>query len=216
MKYKLSNNKGTAITEAIIILPVLLTILYGLYHVWRVSIIASHTTIAARSEMMLHSLAINGTRELNAENWIYGRVGFSDDAKFYSYMGMFPGVAPDDIEISTGVQGYEYDDSLPNVYDSMQRVMTGMASVRINVPLPGQPFLHGGSENQNYVATAMCSVNPWALSQEQFFGANLQWIDQIRSHPVPAISDGKEIDLPSFRRHVTPIKDLPANQGEDY
>ena len=206
MKNILTKNKGAAITEAIIIIPVLLTMLYGLYHVWRVSIIISDATVAARSELILHSLTLNADSKLNNPNWRYGKAGFSADAQFYSDMGMFPGVAASDILISTRSERYDYENGPPNVYDTMRSAMTGAVSVRVTVPLPGQPFLHGGQEYQDYTATATCSVNPWALNQKQFFGATLEWIDNMRVHKFPAI-----VDDPNLRRSVTPLQKLPGD-----
>ena len=199
-------NKGAAITEAIIIIPVLLTMLYGLYHVWRVSIIISDATVAARSELIVHSLTLNASSELNNPNWRYGKAGFSPDAQFYSNMGMFPGVAASDIRISTRSEEYDYENGPPNVYDTMRAAMTGAVSVRVTVPLPGQPFLHGGEEYQDYTATATCSVNPWALNQKQFFGATLEWIDKMRNHDVPA-----NVDYPNLLHNVTPLEKLPGD-----
>lgn len=206
MKCSVPNrNNGAAIMEAVIILPVLLTILYGLYHVWRVSIIISDATVAARSELILHSLSINKSSNLNNENWRYAEAGFSQDAQFYSNMGMFPGVAADNIQITPSSQRHDPENGLPNVYDVMRSVMTGSASVRVKVPLPGQPFLHGSRKKRNYTATATCSVNPWALNQKQFFGAKLEWIDGMRHHEVPVL----DVDDPTLLRHIESLEGLP-------
>ena len=209
MRHRSIKSRGSAITEAVIVMPVLLTILYGLYYVWRVSIVASHATIVARSEMMQHSLAINGESELNSENWAYvrdHRAGWSPDAQFYSGMGMFPGVPADSITMTIGRQKSDWDDSLGNVYDSMRRAMTGRAAVQVSVPLPHLPFLHGGAESPEYKAEAICSVNPWALSQEQFFGATQQWLGEMAEHP----EHSKETNR-TLLDSVTPIDALPEH-----
>lgn len=198
-------NKGAAITEAVIILPVLLTILYGLYHIWRVSIIISDTTVAARSELILHSLSINKASNLNNENWRYAKAGFSENAQFYSNMGMFPGVAAETIQITSSSQKYDPESGLLNVYDVIRSVLTGSASVQVSVPLPGKPFLHGSRKKQNYTATATCSVNPWALNQKQFFGAKLEWIDRMRHHEDPVL----DVDDPTLLRHIESLEGLP-------
>ena len=198
-------NKGAAITEAVIIMPVLLIILYGMYHFWRVSIVISDATVAARSELILHPLSINKAGNLNKENWHYAEVGFSQDAQFYSNMGMFPGVAADNIQITSSSQRYDPENGLPIVYDTMRSVMTGSASVKIKVPLPGQPFLHGGRQNQIYTATAICSVNPWALNQGQFFGATLGWIDGMVQQGVSFEKDSQTI----LRNGVKSLDGLP-------
>jgi hypothetical protein len=194
-------NKGAAITEAVIILPVLLTILYGLYYIWRVSMIISDATVAVRSEMMLHSLLINSDSTLNNENWSYGKSGFSGDAKLYSEkLGVFAGIPADKIKIFNDVQ--KIGDEIPNVYDVMRSILTDAAIIQVTVPLPEQPFLHGSE--QNYTATAICSVNPWALNQKQFFGATLNWLELMGTHPTHPI----ETDT-SLIRQTESIEGLP-------
>ena len=210
MKNESIKSKGSAITEAIIIIPVLLTILYGLYYVWRVSIIASNTTVAVRSEIMLHSLAVNSSDNLNNVNWIYGNVGFSKGAKFYcETLGMFPGVAAKDIKIDFGPQNN--NTTIPNVYDVMRKTMIGPVYVSITVPLPAlrQPFVNTGTDNQKYTARGICEVNPWALNQKQFFGATLAWVEGMRTG-IPGV-ELKE--PPTILHNVSPLEGLPQNQG---
>ena len=199
--------KGAAVTEAIIVIPVLMTLLYGVFYVWRLSIVTSAAQTAVRSEIMLHSLAVNADDTLNQEHWDYGKVGFSRDSDFYcNTLQVFPGVPAEAMTIRS--RAYTMNESLYNVYDAMRTLLTDAAYLEVSVELPPQPFVHDRLDRPVYTATGICEVNPWKLNEKQFFGALTPWIEEMRSHEHAVDIQ----DEPTVIRNgsVSPLEGLPA------
>ena len=202
---KHKKRRGAAMTEAMMVIPVLLTLVCGVFYAWRLFVITSAAQTAVRSEMMLHSLAVNASDILNRESWRYAQVGFSRNSEFYcNTLRVFPGVSADAVTISAGPDTISR--STHNVYDAMRAIMTDAARSVVEVELPAQPFLHRREERPVYRATGICAVNPWALDERQFFGALTPWIDNMRAHGMSQ----NFRDEPTILRSVTPPEGLPS------
>jgi hypothetical protein len=192
-------------TEAIIIMPVLLVILYGMFYLWRISIGVTQANITVRTEMILHSLALNSDQSVNTKGWDE-TLGFSDNADFYRDQGLFTTVDSVNIESQSdrlSLKGDStYTDKMPSL--AMRNVLVDAAVVVVKTTVSGSSLLSGSSTPQAMSTSGICAVNSWALSREQFFGAVDSWL----KYQGPAIQ-WSDNNTSNMRKNINPLKEMP-------
>jgi hypothetical protein len=224
MQRRYNRRQAAVMVEAAILTGVIMTMLMGAFYAWRLSVVAMEAKVALRSEMMMHSMAVNSNSDLNSSTWAYASAGFSDSPDFYYGVGMFEQASGDDSFLGGGAeQGSRvtltYDrpssadeTSIPDVYDVMRQVLVGAVMVNVTVDLPPTPFVNASDGSQssgsrtvskNFSQTAMCSVNPWALREGQALEATKRWIEGMEQAGAPLN------DAQTLMRQVEPIEDLP-------
>jgi hypothetical protein len=161
----LSNNKNrtaAAITEAVLIIPVLLVILFTTYQIYKASLLAANAAVAARTEIMLDSVAMNNNI------WKpFRKQERTEDATLFKTSGFFPNAG--DVQISTGLSR-----SNKSWLEKLASILTGSSVVNVKFKIEkdilAKNILGREITNSSYVYSATCATDPWALNPKRFFG----------------------------------------------
>ena len=224
------HRRGAAMVEASILMSVIMLMTLGGYYAWRMSRVAMDAKVALRCEMMMHSMAVNSSSNLNAPEWKYARAGFSDTSDFYCQVGMFEDAAgglevlgEEETDPRTKVHLLHgrldsFDSShIWDVYDVMKDVLVGASAANVSVELPPIPLVNilegNASPNtpvaaKDYSQTAVCSINPWALRPTQAFKATHEWINGMVQAGV-ALNN----EPPGLLDEVESIEELPTKRN---
>lgn len=174
-----SGNKGAAITEAILVMPVLIVILLVAYKIYKASLLASNAAVAARTEIMVHSA------KMNANNWepMDKRTHETHESIFINY-GLVPYAKADEFEITPG-----FDSSKGSWLEKIGAILTGSDVITVHCKLRQEPWSSGFLQKQiselEFSDTAVCATDPWALTAARFFSL----LTELFTSPLRIIDD---------------------------
>lgn len=157
------NKTGAAITEAVLVIPVLLLMLLVVYQIYRAYLPACNAVVAARTEIMLESV------RMNANEWkpFQEQDRRSEHEEAFMDMGLFPGTSY--VHISK-----DLSKSNKNWLEKVAAILTGSSVVNVEFELAEDSlvknFLDREKTDITYIYTGTCAVDPWAVTTKRFFG----------------------------------------------
>jgi hypothetical protein len=170
----LAKSRGAAMTEAVIVMPVLLIMLFLAYQVYKVSIISTNAAVAGRSEMMMYAYSENFSMP---GAWKLTKADYDKHESHFVEQGLFPDISSLDIDS-------EPKEGAFGAFQSFVAIATGMDQIKIVAQMPAIPFLGDRTQKDTFSCgyTGASAVSSWNWT-EDLFGQLANWIRNMGEDP---------------------------------